>query len=57
MFEDAPVGVEAALAAGCPCVGVTMTVGRDELAKADVVVDSLAELEFTQVEALGLRGT
>lgn len=57
VFEDAPVGVEAALAAGCPCVGVTMTVGRDELAKADVVVDSLAELEFTQVEALGLRGT
>jgi HAD superfamily hydrolase (TIGR01509 family) len=52
VFEDAPVGVQAALAAGCRCVAVTGTVDREELAAADVVLDSLAELSLAQLEAL-----
>jgi HAD superfamily hydrolase (TIGR01509 family) len=53
VFEDAPVGVQASLAAGCRCVAVTTTVGGDELAAADIVVDSLADVSFARVEALG----
>jgi beta-phosphoglucomutase len=53
VFEDAPVGVQAALAAGCRCVAVTTTVGADELAAADIVVDSLADVSFARVESLG----
>ena len=52
VFEDAPVGVEAALAAGCRCVAVTGTVGPDELAAADLLVDSLGELSLAQLDAL-----
>jgi beta-phosphoglucomutase-like phosphatase (HAD superfamily) len=52
VFEDAPVGVRAALAAGCRCVAVTSTVGGDELAAADLIVDSLAQLSFGRLEAL-----
>jgi HAD superfamily hydrolase (TIGR01509 family) len=46
VFEDAPVGVEAAKAAGSPCVAVTSTVGADALGAADVVVASLVEVTF-----------
>jgi len=52
VFEDAPVGVQAARAAGCRCVAVTSTVGGDELQEADVVVDSLAGLSFDRLESL-----
>jgi cytidine deaminase len=52
VFEDAPVGVEAALAAGCRCVAVTTTVGAAELAAADVVADSLALVGWPTLEAL-----
>ncbi len=52
VFEDAPVGVEAALAAGCRCVAVTSTVQREELAAADLVVESLAQVSLAGLEAL-----
>jgi len=52
VFEDAPAGVQAAQAAGMKCVAVTSTVSAAELQAADVVVDSLAELDLAQLRAL-----
>lgn len=52
VFEDAPVGVEAAKAAGSPCVAVTSTVEAEALEAADVVVNSLAEVSFEALEQL-----
>jgi mannitol-1-/sugar-/sorbitol-6-phosphatase len=44
VVEDAPPGIEAARAAGAATVGVTSTHTREELAAADVVIESLEEL-------------
>lgn len=44
VMEDAVQGVEAGKAAGMPVVAVTTTRSRKDLAAADMVVDSLAEL-------------
>jgi cytidine deaminase len=56
VFEDAPVGVQAAKAAGCPCVAVTSTVEADTLEAADVVVSSLTEVSFADLERLAGGG-
>jgi len=45
-FEDAPAGIAAVRAAGGRCVAVATTHGRHELAGADLVVDSLAEIDW-----------
>jgi HAD superfamily hydrolase (TIGR01509 family) len=42
-IEDAPAGVEAAKSAGMRCIAVTNSVARDQLYKADLIVDSLTE--------------
>jgi beta-phosphoglucomutase-like phosphatase (HAD superfamily) len=42
-IEDAPAGVEAAKRAGMRCIAVTNSVAREQLSKADLIVDSLAE--------------
>ncbi len=52
VFEDAPVGVQAAKAAGSPCVAVTSAVGAEALGAADMVVSSLAEVTFDDLERL-----
>lgn len=44
VVEDALVGIEAAKAAGMRCIAITTTHPREKLARADRVVDSLAEL-------------
>jgi beta-phosphoglucomutase len=45
VIEDAPVGIEAAAAAGMACVGLASTGRtREELRAAQLVVDSLTEL-------------
>jgi mannitol-1-/sugar-/sorbitol-6-phosphatase len=46
VVEDAPPGIEAAKAAGAATVGVTSTHAREELAAADVVIESLEELPW-----------
>jgi HAD superfamily hydrolase (TIGR01509 family) len=40
-IEDAPAGVEAAKRAGMRCIAVTNSVGREQLHKADLIIDSL----------------
>ncbi len=52
VFEDAPVGVEAAKAAGMWCVAVTNTVSADALRSADLVVASLEEVDLASLERL-----
>lgn len=56
VFEDAPVGVQAAKAANMRCVAVTSSTGRENLTHADLVVDSLAEVSLERLETeLGRR--
>ncbi len=52
VFEDAPSGVQAAKAAGARCVAVTNTVSAEELAGADLICDSLAEIGVGTVREL-----
>jgi sugar-phosphatase len=47
VIEDAPPGIEAALAAGMTAVGLTTTHSPEELAAAHHRIASLAELRFT----------
>ncbi len=44
-IENAPLGVESAKSAGMKCIALTSTVGREDLKRADFVVDSLREAE------------
>jgi len=48
VVEDAVQGVEAGRAAGMPVVAVTTTRSRADLHKADIIVDSLAQLQARQ---------
>ena len=52
VVEDAVVGVEAANAAGMASLAVTTTCERDALAAADLVVDSLQEMDAGAALAL-----
>jgi HAD superfamily hydrolase (TIGR01509 family) len=44
VVEDAPAGVQAGKAAGCAVIAITGSVPREDLFKADKIVDSLREL-------------
>jgi beta-phosphoglucomutase len=48
VVEDAVQGVEAGKAAGMPVVAVTTTRNRVDLAGADIIVDSLAQIQARQ---------
>lgn len=50
VFEDAPGGITAARAAGCPVIGVATTYGAEQL-DAEVVISTLADVELVQGEA------
>lgn len=52
VIEDAPNGVEAALAAGCKCIAVTNSVPAEQLKKADLVVSSLIEVSLTIIRQI-----
>jgi HAD superfamily hydrolase (TIGR01509 family) len=56
VLEDSTAGVEAARRAGMRCIALTTTNPRDKLGQADLVVDSLEELEKEAVARL-LRAT
>ena len=44
VIEDTPVGIESAKGAGIKVVGITQTRFKDELSKADIIIDSLDEI-------------
>ena len=52
VFEDAPAGVESARSAGMHCIAVTSSVDAAQLAAADLVVDSIAEVSIDSVRKL-----
>lgn len=52
VFEDAPVGIEAALAGGMAAVGVSTTHPAAGLSRARLVVARLDELDAERLEAL-----
>ena len=54
-IEDSRWGIEAAAAAGLPCIGVTTTYGADELAGATAVVSGLADIDRSSLTALHRR--
>ncbi|GMU91813.1 MAG: hydrolase [Candidatus Hydrogenedentota bacterium] len=54
VIEDAVAGVESAKAAGLKCIAVTGSFRRDELAEADLVVNSLEEVNLFTLRKLVL---
>ncbi len=52
VIEDAPAGIEAARAAGMPCIALSSTHDRAGLSAADRVVDALDELGPSDIGAL-----
>jgi len=52
VIEDAIAGVEAAKAAGMKCIAITTTHPRDSLSQADLVVDSLEQVELNTIGSL-----
>ncbi len=52
VIEDAPNGVEAAKAAGAKCIAVTNTTYADKLKQADLICDSLEEINLEKVRKL-----
>jgi beta-phosphoglucomutase-like phosphatase (HAD superfamily) len=52
-IEDSRWGLESARAAGLRTVGITHTYPADQLAMADVVIDSLSEFTPELVRSLG----
>ena len=56
VFEDAPAGVQAAKAARMACVAVTTSAPAEQLQAADVVVESLAEMDLERLRELVASG-
>ncbi len=52
VIEDAPNGVEAAKAAGTKCVAVTNTTSADKLAQAEIIVESLDDIDLNGIIGL-----
>jgi beta-phosphoglucomutase len=52
VMEDAIVGVRAAKRAGMYCIAVSNTCPRQDIAEADIVADSLAEIDVKTIEEL-----
>lgn len=52
VIEDAIAGVEAAKAARMKCIAVTNTHSRESLSQADLVVDTLEQVELSTLENL-----
>jgi HAD superfamily hydrolase (TIGR01509 family) len=56
VIEDAPSGVQAAKAAGARCIAVTNSTTAAKLAKADLVCDSLEQVNIETIVDLIRRG-
>ena len=52
VFEDAPSGVQAAKAAGAKCIAVTNSATADDLSAADMIVDSLLQMDLKTISRL-----
>ena len=52
VVEDAPAGIAAAKAAGMAAIAVTGTAPREQLAAADMIIDSLSQLNPSNITEL-----
>lgn len=52
VIEDAPFGIEAARRAGMSCIGLATTYPREQLRKADLIVESFREIDVTRLDIL-----
>lgn len=52
VIEDAPSGVQAAKAAGAKCIAVTNSTAAANLSQADLVCDSLEEIDIETIQKL-----
>jgi len=52
VIEDAPNGIQAAKAAGAKCIAVTNSTSADKLQKADLVCDSLKQINLETITLL-----
>jgi HAD superfamily hydrolase (TIGR01509 family) len=52
VIEDAPDGVKAAKAAGSKCIAVTNSTAAEKLAEADLVIDSLVNVDINTIEKI-----
>ena len=52
VIEDAPNGVQAAKAAGAKCIAVTNTTPAEELRQADLICDSLEQINIEKIIGL-----
>ncbi|NQT01512.1 MAG: HAD family phosphatase, partial [Planctomycetes bacterium] len=50
--EDAPNGVQAAKAAGAKCIAVTNSTTTDNLSRADLVCESLEQIDLKTITKL-----
>ncbi|MBU2540655.1 MAG: beta-phosphoglucomutase family hydrolase [Candidatus Omnitrophica bacterium] len=55
VFEDAVLGIEAAVNAGMICIGIDRYHNSERLAKADLVVEDLSKINFKTIEDLFKR--
>jgi HAD superfamily hydrolase (TIGR01509 family) len=49
VIEDAPNGVQAAKAAGCKCIAVTNTSSPEKLSQADLIVNTLTQINLRDI--------
>ena len=52
VIEDAPNGVQAAKAAGAKCIAVTNSTNADNLKEADLICDSLKQINLELIKEL-----
>ena len=52
VFEDAPSGVQAAKSAGAKCIAVTNSTDAAKLCEADLVCNSLEQIDFATIRKL-----
>ncbi len=52
VIEDAPNGVQAAKNAGAKCIAVTNSTSAANLSKADLVCDSLEQIDLDMIQEL-----
>lgn len=52
VFEDAPSGVQAAKAAGAKCIAVTNSTTAETLSQADLICDSLTQINLETIQKL-----
>ena len=52
VIEDAPDGIAAAKSAGCKCIAVTNSTTAERLTQADLIIESLTQIDIDKIAAM-----